>query len=167
MAVHPLSNESCVPLAWQADGSARSMLASYGMRLVGLFQLVGDLYSAVSLGKLLSMPEPPVALVIGFYLTTIGLVAGSGGLALLTGREALTVRFRISPPHTGSNTSVSAPLKTERKVRVTGAAYDDGWSRWVRSAGSDGVFRYPSGFVLRMWRYATRVDTSRARWCAR
>ena len=49
---------------------------------VGFLQLVADLFSALALLALLQQPSPPVALVIGYWLTTAGLVAGTGGIAL-------------------------------------------------------------------------------------
>ena len=65
------------------------MLLGIVMLFVGLLQFVADLASAFALGLLLQQqPSPPAALAIGYWLTTAGLVAFVGGMALWFGGMA-------------------------------------------------------------------------------
>ena len=65
------------PIRCRIVGRLYGVLALAG---VGFLQLVADLFSALALLALLQQPSPPVALVIGYWLTTAGLVAGTGGI---------------------------------------------------------------------------------------
>ena len=60
--------------------------------VIGIAQLSADWASALALATLLSKPEPPSALAIGYWLTTAGLVVGAGGLAHLVPGQAWTGR---------------------------------------------------------------------------
>ena len=78
------------------------MPAGYALRAIGIFQLLADLASVTVLEDMLSDPGRPTALVIGYWLTTLGLVAGGTGLGLLMLGEAWTARNSLTGAGVGS-----------------------------------------------------------------
>jgi hypothetical protein len=72
------------------------MGAGFALRMVGIFHLLADLASATVLEDMLNDPGRPTALVIGYWLTTVGLVVGAFGLGTLMLREAWTGRNSLT-----------------------------------------------------------------------
>lgn len=83
-------------------GTVRSLSAGYALRVIGIFQLIADLASASVLEDMLDDPGRPTALVIGYWLTTLGLVAGGTGLGMILLREARTARNGLTGASVGS-----------------------------------------------------------------
>lgn len=81
-----------LPTCCTHTGTVQNLGAGYALRVIGIFQLLADMASTTALEDLLGDPNRPTALVIGYWLTTVGLVAGGAGLGILMLREAWTGR---------------------------------------------------------------------------
>ena len=72
----------CLTRWAESAGNGAGNIGGMLLRLFGAIQLVGDFLSANALSELLQQPSPPVALAIGYWLTTAGLVTAVAALLI-------------------------------------------------------------------------------------